>query len=146
MSKFGLRKVRCRLLSLKTLPVINEKRYSLLCERVAHVNPETKPQSHNILGVPAAGAILQGEGLLVCLNELALPLSMTAFFGVILLDLENDIKKRIFSAARSLMEQIGRPSITEIDDYHYHVIENPAAIDELTRIADTLRRLQREER
>ena len=146
ISKFGPVKVRCRLQSLKTSPVINEERYRLLCERAAHVNPETKPQSHNILGVPAAGAILQEEGLLVCLNELALPLSTTAFFGVILLDLENDIKKTIFSAARTLVEQIGGGTITEIDDYHRHVRENPEAIDELERIADTLWRLQREKR
>src|SRR5262249_264798 len=53
------------------------------------------PQSHNILGVPTAGASLQDEGLLVCLNALAVALSLATAFGALLLDLENDIKQRI---------------------------------------------------
>ena len=83
---------------------------------MAWVNPGTKPQSLNILGVPAMGANIQEEGLLVCLNELTLPLSTTAFFRVILLELDNGIKKRIFSAARSREERIGGALITLFDD------------------------------
>ena len=83
---------------------------------------------------------------MVCLNELARPLSKTAYFGVIHLDLENDIKERIFSATRSLEEQIGDATITEIDDYHRHILENPETIEELAHIADTLWRQQREQR
>ena len=64
ISKFAPAKVRCRIESLETSPVISEERYRLLCERFAHVNPGTRPQSHNILGVPATGANLQEEGLL----------------------------------------------------------------------------------
>ena len=112
MREFKPAKVRQRLENLQTSPVINEERYRLLSERAAHVHPETKPQSHNILGIPAPGANLQEAGLLVCLNELAGPLSMTAFFGVLLLDLEKDIKKRVISVA-----------ITTIDDYHRQIRE-----------------------
>ena len=112
MREFKPAKVRQRLENLQTSPVINEERYRLLSERAAHVHPETKPQSHNILGIPAPGAKLQEAGLLVCLNELAGPLSMTAFFGVLLLDLEKDIKKRAISVA-----------ITTIDDYHRQIRE-----------------------
>lgn len=70
--------------------------------------------------------------------ELALPLSMTAFFGVLLLDLEKDIKKRVISAVRSLVEQIGGVTITEIADYYCRVLEDSVAGNELALIADTL--------
>ena len=116
-------KVRLRLEELQTTPVINKERYTLLCERGAHVHPKTKPQSHNILGVPIVGARLQEEGMLVCLNELALALATTAIFGAILLDLEIDIRERIFSAAKSLAEQIGGANIVEIDEYHRSVLD-----------------------
>jgi len=48
---------------------------------------------------------------------------MTAFFGVLLLDLEKDIKKRVISAVRDLAEQIGGVAITTIDDYHRQIRE-----------------------
>ena len=146
MNKFSPIKVRCELEGLQASAIINENRYTRLCEKAAHVHPETKPQSHNILGVPIAGASLQDSGILVCLNEVALPLSASTSFGVILLCLDNDIQKMIFSAARSLMEQIGGATITEIDDYYRKVQENPVAREELAHIADSLRWYQRESR
>ena len=146
INKFLPVKVRCQLENLQTPPVINKERYKLLCERAAHIQPETRPQSHNILDVPVAGASLQEEGLLVCLNELALPLSMTALFGVLLLDLEKDIRERVISAVRDLVEQIGGATITEIDDYHSEVLKDPVASEKLAFIAGTIRQLQSERR
>ena len=121
-SKFSPVKVRLRLEELQTSPPINQDRYKLLSQRAAHPNPGTSPQSHNFLGVPTAGAIMQEEGIVVCLNEIALPLSVATCFGALLLDLENNVKKRVVIAARHLAEQIGRAGITEIDDYHRYAL------------------------
>ena len=114
MEMFRPVKVRCRLEELQTSPLINEERYRLLCDQAVHVQPETKPQSHNILGVPGTGAILQGEGVLVCLNEIALPTSGAACFGAAILDLEVEVKETIFSAAKGLVEDIGKANITDL--------------------------------
>jgi hypothetical protein len=128
------------------LPPISQERYTLLSEQAAHVNPGTKPQAHNVLGIAMAGATFQAEGLLVCLNELAVALSLSTAFDSLLLDLETDIKHRLFASAEGLAQQIGGAAITEIDDYHRHVLENPEAREELERVSDVLPRLQRERR
>jgi hypothetical protein len=137
-------KVRVRLETLNVSVPINQERYTLLSERAAHVHPATKPQSHNVLGVPTAGASLQDEGLLVCLNELAVALALATTFGALLLDLEKTTRKHILLSAKALAEQIGGATITEIGDYHRQLREDPAASEEIKRIADALRQFQRE--
>ena len=144
LSKFAPGKVRQKLEELDTFPPINQERYSLFCERAVHVNPGTKPQSHNILGLPIVGATFQGEGMLVCLNELAFGLSLATLFSAHLLNLEKDIKCQIVKEAGSLAEQIGGTTITEIDNYHDHVRKSPEALEELNQIAKVLRWLQTE--
>ena len=144
LREFSPVKIRLRLQGLQASPAISQERYKLLSERAAHVNPATKPQSHNILGLPMAGATLQEEGLLVCLNELAVALSLATAFGALLLDLERDIKNRIVRSATCLAEQIGGTTITNIGDYHRQVLESADARAELERISDALRRLQKD--
>lgn len=124
VGKFRPVKVRLRLEGLKINPAIDRERYSLLCERVAHVDPETKPQSYNALHIPMTGGRLQEDGLVVCINEIALPLSFATFFGILLLDFEDDIKKLIISAVMDLAEHIGGAQIATIDEYHRRVLEN----------------------
>ena len=143
---FGPAKVRCRLEKLQTSPLVNKERYGQLCERAVHVQPETKPQSHNILGVPGTGATFQHEGVLVCLNGIALPTSGAACFGAAILDLKAEVKETIFSAAKGLVKEIGKADITEIDDYHRHVLDNPQARDEIAHTANLLRRFQHSRR
>ena len=118
-------KVRLRIETVSASPAITEDRYRLLSERAAHVHPGTTPQSHNILGIPVAGAQLQVEGILVCLNELALPLCIIATFGAKLLALEKETANYIFSSARILAEQLGGATITEIDEYHQQTLMHP---------------------
>ena len=144
LKKFSPGKVRKELEELDTTPPINQEPYSLLCERAVHVNPGTKPQSHNILGLPMVGATFQDEGMLVCLNELAFSLSITTLFFSHLLDLEKDIKSQIINEAESLAEQIGNAMISEIDNYHDHVLNSPEALKELNQIAYILRKFQTE--
>ena len=116
--KFTPVKVRCKLEELQKEPIIKEDRYRLLSENSVHIGPETRPQAHNVLGIPTSGGRLQKQGVFVCLNEIALPLSCATFFGAILLDYEdNELKKRIFSSAKDLVENIGGMEITAVDNY-----------------------------
>ena len=142
MIKFTPFKVRVRLESLDTSSPISRERYQLLSERAAHVNPDTKPQSHNILGVPWIGAMLQEEGLLVCLNELAVALSISLAYGALMLDLDQDVKMQAVTSARDLGEQIGAATITEIDDYYREVREDAAVRETFDLISAIMRRNQ----
>ena len=116
-------RVRAQLTELKTSPLVANERYGLLSSRAAHVHSNTKPQSHNVLEIPTATVILQPEGILICLNEIALPLSGSSCFGALLLDLDAVTRETIISSAKSLVEAIGRAQITEIGDYHKDVLE-----------------------
>ena len=121
--RFSAVKVRLRLEKLSIPPIVGEEQYRVLSARATHVHPETKPQSHNIWGIPIAGAHLQDEGLLVCLNELAWPLSLTAAGGAAILGLEKGITKRIALASLNLIQQIGGLKITDIENYHTRVLK-----------------------
>lgn len=142
--EFSPVKVRLRLESISMSPAIKEDRYRLLSERAAHVHPGTTPQSHNILGMPIAGAQLQDAGILVCLNELALPLCIIATFGTTLLSLEKETAKYIFSSARNLAEQIGGANITEIDEYQQQALAYPIAGQDAVIVERLLRDYQRQ--
>ncbi len=142
MSAFSPVKIRLQLEALDELPIIAEERYRALSERSAHVQPETKPQSHNILGLPGSGAVLQEEGVLVCLNEIAIPLAATVIFGTAKLGVNPETRAKTMAGAMALAEQIGSATVTSIDDYHRHVLEDPAARDALGHVADLVRRQQ----
>lgn len=142
MENFRPVKVRCRLEELQTSPVIDQERYSLLCEQAAHVQPDILPQAHNILGLPLVGATFQEEGAIVCLNEIALPLATAVLFGAAIMDLDVKIKSDIFSATESLVEQLGGATITRIDDYRRGVLEDPSARNAIDIATNLLRRLQ----
>lgn len=106
--KFGPRGVRLRFEEKADVaPPINEERYRLLSEQSVHVHPGTKPQSYNLPGIPIAGAIYQEGGFVICLNELALALSVSLVGGALLLDIDGSIKKHITDAARTSIKQIG---------------------------------------
>ena len=143
LSKFRPVKVRDRL-KKSSLLLINNDRYRLLSERAVHANPDTRPQSHNPLQLPRAGASVQREGVVLCLNELALSILPTLVFGTKLLNLESDIRDHILSASRSLADSIGSITITHIEDYHNKILSNPRAREHLGRVAADLRRMQSE--
>ena len=125
LREFSPLKIRTLLEERGSGPHIDQERYRLLSKRAAHVNPSTRPQAHNILGIPSAGSVVQEEGLLVSINELALPMALVALFGTQLLELERDVQMEIFSAARSLVEFIGRATICDIAAYHDSIIQKP---------------------
>ena len=89
--------VRRKIEEIDGIVPVNQNRYQELSDRV-HVNPNTNPQSYNRLAIPTLGAYRQDQGILVCLNEIALPLCVAAFCGASLLDFKHEIKKTIFIA------------------------------------------------
>ena len=123
-SDFGPSNVRSRIETLQNILPINRDRYGLLSERSVHVSPETSPQSYNPLGIPTLGGYLQDEGLLMCLNEVALPLCLATTFGARIIDVDDETKKQIVSSARDLAEQIGGVTITEMADYRRHLSQS----------------------
>ena len=143
---FSPYQVRMRLEALSQAPAITQERYGLLSDRATHVGPHTVPQSHNILGVPFAGSHVQAEGTLVCLNELAVPLSLVSCFGAILLDLDKDTRLSILRSARSLAEHIGGAMITEIDEYHRQTLSDPETARKAATAANILREHQKRTR
>lgn len=142
LKEFSPLKVRTRLEQLNQRPPIDQERYRLLSEVAAHVHPDTKPQSHNLLGVPMAGAAFQDQGLLVCVNELAWALVFSVAFATPLLEFPESVKDRISAALRELIEQIGGATITDIGDFHREVLENAEARKELETLAARLKREQ----
>ena len=123
MTNFSAFRVRLRLESLNQVPIITKDRYRLLSKNSAHVGPQTMPQAHNMSKMPIVGAELQKQGLLICLNEIALPLPCATLFGAVLLDYEGEIMQRISSAATGLVEVFGKMNITEVDNYHSWIRE-----------------------
>jgi hypothetical protein len=124
-------------------PPINQERYSLLSERAAHVQPATRPQAHNLLGVSNAGGVYQEAGLLVSLNELALPLAVAAAFGACLLPVAREIRQSVVNASRSLVEVVGGATIDSIDEHYRQVLADPEAAAYYQQVADALRGIQR---
>ena len=120
---FGPADVRRKLESLGISPAIDKGRYSLLSERATHVNLRTIPQSHNFLGIPTAGARVQKEGIVVCLDELAISLSCATAFAARTVDIDSAMSKHIVSSSILLAKEIGGAHIKSIDDYHKHVLE-----------------------
>ena len=143
MKQFSPVKVRHKLTDLSSRPLIDHERYRMLCERSAHVQPDTKPQTHNILGIPIAGSSFQEAGMVVCLNELARPLSGVLVFGARLLNLEANAQKNIRSVGRNLVEAIGGATIDTIDDYSRQVRDDSEMQKTIMLLSDLLRRSER---
>ena len=110
--------VGLRIKDIQGFTITDESRYILLSERTAHIRPGVSPQSYNVPGIPILASYFQGEGVLLCLNEVALPLAVAAIFSGRIIELEDDIKRQVTSSGISLMRQIGGVTITEIDAYH----------------------------
>ncbi|MXY72422.1 MAG: hypothetical protein F4Y97_05205 [Dehalococcoidia bacterium] len=98
--------------------LVNKDRYAALSDKFSHAQPKTRPQAHNPLGVPSLGAVVQQEGSLVCLNEIARPLAITAVFGSILLRLEGNVLALIKANSIALVESIGQADVLGIEDYY----------------------------
>ena len=131
--RFTPAEVRVRLKSLTSLePPIDHERYSALSQRFVHPNPELRPQLFNLVGVPTTGGIFQEAGLLVTLNELALPLAYACIAGALTLHISDDLTSDVEAAVEHLLGQVG-----EVDIAGFDRIVEAALTDEQAR--ETLR-------
>ena len=106
----------------KGMPVfVGRERYRLLSERSVHVHPHTKPQAYNILGIPSVDVSVQDVGLLVCLNEMVLPLAISSTFGAVLIGLDKSVRGQIVASAENLIRHWGKATIENIDEYYDNV-------------------------
>jgi hypothetical protein len=134
--------IRLRLERVQDSVPIDEDRYALLSRLAAHVHPGTRPQAHNILGAPIVGAVFQPEGLLVGINELAIPLVYVTAFAARLLDFDRDIDRRVMAAVLALARQIGGATITSVEDYRTQVRENVENATQIAELAAAWRRVR----
>ncbi len=109
-------KVRIRLESLGAPVLIDETRYSELCEVATHVTPQTKPQAHNPLGMPFAGSGFQEAGLIVALNELALATGLALISLPKILSYDDARRKEIKEAVLALRTSVGRTNVLTVKD------------------------------
>lgn len=91
---------------------IDGKRYGMLCKVGTHVSPETVPQEHNSSGIPTLGGHYQGQGALVTLNELAIPLMYIAMCLAKIADIAPLQKEALTDAGKILASNIGGVNIT----------------------------------
>lgn len=111
-------KVRLSLEDLNLIVPIDEERYRLLSERSTHINPHTIPQAHNALSFPILDSSFQAEGLMLCVNEISYALSISTFYGCLLLELNRETTLKILKSCRSLLVEVGGFDITKIDAHY----------------------------
>ncbi len=95
-------------------PMPNEpERYRTLSAKIVHPHPSTAPQSYNILSIPTLGGVLQRDGVVLCINEIAYPLALAAVGGARLLNLDTAIRQRVINAAVTLVRSLGSVQYAE---------------------------------
>lgn len=114
LSNFSPFQVRVKLEALGTPLPVDENRYNKLCEIAVHVTPQTKPQSHNPVGIPTTGAYFQEAGVLVSLNELAAATSLAAVPVAKLLKLEEDKRKYFRETSLKLLRSVGAVDVLSL--------------------------------
>jgi hypothetical protein len=109
-------RVRERLEGKDLRAFIDEARYRQMCEVGTHVTPQTKPQAHNILGMPCAGAMFQTAGVIVALNELGLATACATVTIPKLLGYDDARRREIRDACLSLIDSLGGLHILNVDE------------------------------
>jgi hypothetical protein len=117
LRQFGPGKVRQRLKKLlKVGPLIDDDRYQSLCEIGTHPTPGVAPGHYTGTGRPILGAIPQIAGILVCVNELAYVVAVSAPPVASLLDCNRKLRKQISDRSVSLFKSIGRFNVLNYED------------------------------
>lgn len=111
--EFRPAQVRRKLAQLGAPQPVSDQRYAALCELAAHVNPGTRPQSHNPLLISGMGATFHQTGYLLTLNELAIPIAFVSVFAPAILKVQTSVSSHLVTAAEALAESIGSVNITD---------------------------------
>ena len=113
---FSAVKVRLKVAELTPVVPMDEGLYNQLSGVSIHTNPDTTPQSYNLLEMPTMGGYFQDAGALVILNELGRLIVFILWQGAKLLQQPADIQAALI-ASRSLLESVGHANIKSIHEY-----------------------------
>lgn len=108
-------KVRLRLEKLRLPLPMDEETYRLLSKQSVHVNPQTSPQSHNILGRPMLGGYFQEAGSLLTLNQLGSMVGWVLWLSVTLVKPSTD-RSVFVEASVNLLRSIGAINMNTIEN------------------------------
>ena len=113
-------RVRERLEDAELFMPLDESLYSKLSGTSTHANPDTTPQSHNVVGLPTMGAYFQEAGALVVLNHIAQLIVFALLYATTLLQQSED-KVTALRAGRKLAESIGAIDLETVEEYQEEV-------------------------
>ena len=109
----------------KPIPMSRDK-YARLCEKVAHVTPETKPQNYNVHGHPVAAGYFQEAGVLVAINEISEFVAWVTLCAAKLLFGDTERRRTIREAGIQLLVSVGRADVLTIESYFEELRRNSA--------------------
>lgn len=138
---FSAVRVRERLENVDALIPMGESLYRKLSGISIHANPDTTPQSHNVLAIPTMGAYFQEAGALAVLNHLSYLVAFPLLFGSTLLRQPAD-RRVALEAARRLIESTGAIDIEEAAEF----LELVRMTSEFKEWEAAMRHLQEERR
>lgn len=105
--------VRLALEALGAPTPVDKDRYAALSDFSIHASPNAMPQTHNVAGRPLTFGVFQEAGLVLVLNELALPLAFVAVFASGIVEVPPKIKRTLLREGRSLASAIGGVTVLE---------------------------------
>jgi hypothetical protein len=116
LRQFGPGKVRERLKKTSRVgPLIDSNTYQALCEIGTHPTPGLAP-GHYTTGRPILGPIPQTAGILVCVNEMAYAVAVSAPPIASLLNCNAKLRNQIVDQSVRLLKSIGRLSVLNYED------------------------------
>lgn len=124
INEFGPAKVRIALENKAKPVLMSQRRYALLCEKAAHVTPETKPQNYNVHGRPLAAGYFQEAGVLVAINEISEFVAWVALCAAKLRFGDTDKRYTIREAGIRLLTSVGKANVLTIDGYFDELRQN----------------------
>jgi hypothetical protein len=125
LKKFSPIHVRLALEQAGVPMPLDKERYGRLSETATHISPRTRPQMHNVAGVPTLGALFQEMGALVALNELAWATGWAGLVGAKLMDLPGDEYPRIKALSIELLASVGGLTLQKSAEIRDQLSEAP---------------------
>ena len=116
-------KVRKRLAEGGGIVPLEEDWYGQLSRISTHVEPETNPQAHNLLGVPTLGGYFQIEGALLVLNEIARVAGLATFPAARLILEDQNRKLQVLNSGKVLLEEAGSFNLDSVEEYRKQQLE-----------------------
>ena len=113
---FGPAVVRKKLEAIDCKFAIDQDRYQSLCEIGTHPVPGQIPGHFTGTGRPVLGGLLQHVGVYVCYTELSYAVAFcgTALLGLI--DLEKEVKQKLFDNSAALLCSLGAFNVTNYEN------------------------------